>query len=168
MLLATVLFLIGLPLRTPAAVGGIVDFELAGTEDRARAILQSWQDRMGAVRWQLWLDFPFIFSYGGLLLLTARSAARALRDAQRALVRMAAWMAGALGIVAALLDMVENGFLLAMLPDRPSQTLVEWATTAARTKFKLLLATAALLALCWGQVIIGRARVGGARKRSGQ
>jgi hypothetical protein len=67
------------PLKTSVAQG-IVSLELAGSSDRARAILTSWdrRARRAALR-SLWVDFPFIAADSTSLILSCALAAGTLR-----------------------------------------------------------------------------------------
>jgi hypothetical protein len=109
---------------------GIVAFELAGTEERANQIMDSWGDSgRRAARTSLRLDFGYAASYGvltGLLLDRIRQ-----RHNDSALVAL---IAGA----AAIADVVEGASLLAVLKGTDVGVNARRARRAASTKFGFL------------------------------
>ena len=121
-----------------AGGAGIVDFELAGSDEEARSILDAWGTRgKDAARTSLWLDFGFLVAYGAfgaLLALVLRDAAPAgpLRSAGRAAV--------AAPPLAAACDVVENVLLLLVLGGTGGSGAPVAAEVFARAKFTLLLA----------------------------
>ena len=117
---------------------GIIPFELAGTPDRSRRILQMWgADGRSAARASLLLDYPYLIAYSGLQSAVCDAAADALResgsgtlaDAGR-LVCAGQWIAGAF-------DAVENAALLGVLAGH-NDRLPAVARTCACVKFALL------------------------------
>ena len=118
-------FYLNARLNTPAAPQDIVSFELAGTVEKAAAIMQSWElvpaenigeDKTGidlALR-SIWWDYLFLVTYGGFIaLLVLRSG--------RYMDRIG-WKLGKLGpvlaigtLVAAFCDLVENTGMLTTL-----------------------------------------------------
>ena len=171
---AGILAVLGGGLRTPAAPHGILTLEFAGSDtcgcglfsvkvaadsSCVSGILESWSDRLALVWWHLILDYGLMISYGGLLFLTGRSAARALGDARRPLLRTIALAGAAFGVAAALADVVENLLLLRMVGDSGAYGLAPEATPAARIKFGLLIASVAALLVAGSQAIFGRARL---------
>lgn len=120
--------------RTPL---GIVELELAGTERRARVVLDAWdaaerQCARDAVR----LDFLFLLVYSAAIGVACTLAAGRLR-ARSWLVRagfMLAWLQWS----AALLDAVENAALLTMLHGAVRQPWPRIARVCAIPKFVLV------------------------------
>ena len=55
----------GRALKVPSAPGGIVSLQLAGSGQRARAIVDGWREagRLGAARVNLRLDWVFLWLY---------------------------------------------------------------------------------------------------------
>jgi hypothetical protein len=107
---------IGRRLITPATPAKpILEWERAGTEARMREILDAWGP--SGQRWaaaSLGVDLAFLFAYGSAISLACSAAAWSLSDGTRLLrdgFAVAAWG----GILAAALDLVENGFLASML-----------------------------------------------------
>jgi hypothetical protein len=101
-----------MPLRTPAAPFGIVSFELAGSLDKAMAIVKSW-DGSGLINASFGLGFDFLFMpiYGialslGVLLVKDRHS-----SAWHSIGCVLGW--GALG--ATFFDALENFSLFAFL-----------------------------------------------------
>jgi hypothetical protein len=121
---------------------GIVAYELAGTAERADAILEAWGDEGRAVaRRSLILDFAFLFTYGTFLFLAGCALADALPRTTafpRLLAHGARGFAWA-GAAAAGLDALENTALLIMLERGGSTLLSAMAYTAASLKFLLVL-----------------------------
>jgi pimeloyl-ACP methyl ester carboxylesterase len=95
---------------------GIVGFELAGTERRARDILVEWgSDGRGAARLSLWLDFVYLAAYGAFLALASLATRdHARRQGWRRFAAAGTAMA-VLAVAGALFDAVEDVFLLLTL-----------------------------------------------------
>lgn len=127
---------------------GIIPFELAGTPERSRLILERWgADGQSAARVSLLLDYPYLVSYAGLQAAICGAASDALREGGRTtlaaagnLMAIAQWAAGAF-------DAVENAALLGVLAGR-SDRLPGLARTCACAKF-------ALLGLGWSYAALG-------------
>src|SRR3954447_6954291 len=61
---------------------GIIPFELAGTPERSRRIMETWgRSGQRAARSSLILDYPYLVTYSGLQLEGCRWASRRLRGA---------------------------------------------------------------------------------------
>ena len=59
---------------------GIIPFELAGTPERSRRIMERWgPEGRAAARTSLLLDYPFLVTYSGFQLAACRAASDALR-----------------------------------------------------------------------------------------
>ena len=111
--ITTIAVMVGLqvldvPLKTEAAPSGIVSFEFAGSQEKAKQILHSWSSaaRISAGL-SLGLDYLFLLAYAGTIGLGCVLAAHKLSQKQYVLASVGvpvAW--GQLG--AALLDAVEN------------------------------------------------------------
>lgn len=144
---AVVLGALGAPLTTAAAPAGILSFELAGTPERAAAILASWDGaarRAASAVQAVDTVFPAVYVQLGRAL-----AARFTSSPGR-------W-SGAL-VAAGLLDaLVENLALDVILwTGTPTAPLVAVATAAASAKFLLLAASAVAVAV--GALTGARAR----------
>ncbi len=104
---------------------GIIPFELAGTPERAAAVMGAWgEEGRRAARVSLLLDFPFLVAYSGFNVALARAL-----DAP-------AWVAVAVGAGAC--DAVENAALLGVLDGRGGGRLPAVARAFALAKFGLL------------------------------
>ncbi len=153
--------LVGLDTRLHDAGGpGIVPFELAGSAARADAILAEWgPDGRDTARLSLRLDFAFLIAYGAFYALAAAAA----RDLARArgwsrLVPPAALVL-AVPLGAALLDAVENVFLLLTIGDA-GPWAPRLAAVFAGGKFVLTAATAAYVL-----IVLARGAAGAVRSR---
>lgn len=99
---------VDIPLQGVAAPWGIVSFELAGTPQRALAILLQWQQAaaLGHAKLSLIVDFAYLAIYGTFFSMLAIWIGKRL-DEPTWSVR-AAWAA----VLAAGFDVLENGVLL--------------------------------------------------------
>ena len=119
---------------------GIVDFELAGNVDRARAILQSWRDIGWPVRANLALDMAFIPFYSAALFFGGLLAGRALPS----ILGILGPYVAASQLLAGVFDYGENAGLLLTVSDfsrEPSAMrarLPQAAAWCARMKFRLI------------------------------
>jgi pimeloyl-ACP methyl ester carboxylesterase len=127
---------------------GIIEFEIAGTEENAREILDEWGDEgRDAARLSLWLDFLYLALYGAFWAL----AIRAVRDmaARRGWERFA--RAGgrlwAVPIAAAGFDALEDVALLIVLGRSGGDAAPLLAAVFAGLKFLLLAVTLGYVAL---------------------
>jgi hypothetical protein len=130
---------------------GIIDFELAATEDRADEIKGEWgPDGRDRARLSLIVDYPYLVAYGAFLTL----AVAATRDLARGWEwRRWAAFGGAIAtfpVLGALFDAVENANLLLVLDDRGAGAAPLLATVFAGGKF--LLTGVALLYVLSGLV----------------
>lgn len=123
----------------PPVVRGIVDFQLAGTEDRTKEILEVWgsSGRRDA-RINLWLDLPFIVLYSVALYLGVTWAGLQWFNVWPFFVWLG-WFLAYGQLLAGVLDMVEDVCLLRILArDEPGQRLPSIAKVAAQSKFVLV------------------------------
>jgi hypothetical protein len=126
----------GMPLNTDAAPYGIVSFEIAGSVARAEQIISSWDaPARERATFSLGLDFLFIPIYAGAVILGIQLAADKI---QGRLIAWRSWLIAAL-LLAALLDIVENIALLAILFQSPSAPLPSIARLCALLKFTLII-----------------------------
>jgi len=129
----------------------IVEFELAGSEQRAAAMIAEWgSSGRDYARWSLWIDYGFMLSYGCFFAL----AATATRDfaSNHDLRRLAAVgvLAPFLALGAAGFDAVENAFLLLALGGHGGSFAPPIATLCASVKFVLI--ACAIAYVLWGLV----------------
>lgn len=140
-----VMQLLGAPLVTAVAPGGIVSFELAGSLSSAQAMIASWDGRAQIYAGLgLGFDYLFMLAYAGAIGLGCVLVARRLATR---LGHALAWGV----LLAALLDVVENIALIQLLL---GQTAVFWPVLArwcAIPKFALV--AAGLLYVLGGAVI---------------
>ncbi len=125
------------PLRTEAAPGGIVSFELAQTVDAAQGILRSWDaDARTYAAFGLGLDYLFMPAYAlalstGILLM--------VKGRKGWYPQLAAWMGWGV-FAAAVFDAVENYALWQELTGPVISPYPEVAALCASMKFALLIA----------------------------
>jgi hypothetical protein len=123
--------------RGAAAPRGIVSYELAGTADRARAILDQWADGsvVGVAKAMMLIDLAYPLIYGLALLTGLRWAAT--KAGRAPWLRRMSWMA----IAAPAADYVENAALIGQLwTDRATTLSAGLAAAAAWVKFALIIA----------------------------
>jgi hypothetical protein len=129
--------LLGAPLQTAVAPAGIVSFELAGNVSTAQAILDSWDDVAKiSAGFNLGLDYLFLMLYSTTIALAILWLADSLKLTGLAWT-LAGWLAWAQWLAAAL-DAVENGALLAMLVGEVSMPWPQVAFWTASAKFMLI------------------------------
>jgi hypothetical protein len=128
----------GAPLNTDAAPYGVVSFELAGSLERANAILGSW-DSIARERaaFGLGLDFLFIPVYVTAIALGCALASRSLKVRQWPLAALRDLLAWGL-LLAGLFDIIENIALTITLFGTPSAPYPQIAAACAATKFTLI------------------------------
>jgi hypothetical protein len=113
-----------------AGGAGIVPFELAGTPERSRRMMERWgDDGRRAARISLLLDYPFLVSYTGLQVAGCAAAGRVLPAGRYVVPTQVA--AGAF-------DAAENTALLGVLSGHDGGALPAVARFCALAKFALL------------------------------
>ncbi|MBS1513088.1 MAG: hypothetical protein JST86_19790 [Bacteroidetes bacterium] len=132
----------GAPLKTIDTPKGIINLELAGTLTAVQTILSAWSaenpghvDRIAAARLNTWLDFIFIFFYGGFFFFLSKKLGR---------IGQGLWLAAGkwcarFAIAAGLLDMLENTGMLTSLYGNASETNAAFTATASSLKWGLVL-----------------------------
>jgi hypothetical protein len=136
------------PLVTPAAPGGIVTFELAGSASGSQAILDSWDARARTfAAFGLGLDYLFMPTYALALMLGMLLAAGRHAGWLKTLGALAGWGA----LAAALFDAVENIALWKVLLGDISTSWPVVAEFCATLKFALLTfgLVTVLISLVW-------------------
>lgn len=126
------------PLRTSAAPWGVVSFELAGRAEKARAIIDSWDDhaRLSAAL-GLGLDYLFMLLYATTIAIACLWSAEVYKE-------LGWWMADLGGLMAwgvwlaAVLDGVENYSLWRLLSGPVSNPWPRIAWWCASIKFVLI------------------------------
>lgn len=120
----------------PVGPGGIVPFEVAGTAERAAAMMKTWgESGSRAAAFSLGLDFLFIPVYSTAISFGCAWTAGRFRPGM--LHRLGILLAWGLW-VAALLDCIENVALLVLLLDRVIEPWPHIAAVCAWTKFALI------------------------------
>src|SRR5436305_3311614 len=118
---------------------GIIDFELAGSLDHSRRILEFWgHDGHVAARWSVWFDYPYLIAYGAfwaLAVAAVRDIAR--RHAWRRFARIGTVLV-AFPIAAAAFDAVEDIGLLLALGRHGGAFAPRLASVCATAKFILI------------------------------
>jgi len=116
---------------------GIVGFELAGSPRRAEEILALWGPTgRAAARRSLLIDYPYLASYGPLLMILCNRSARRLASRRQGRLARLGPTLGRAQLVAAGLDAVENTALLAVLAGGRGR-LPALARASAVAKFAL-------------------------------
>jgi hypothetical protein len=129
---------------------GVIGFELAGTPQRSRRIMDRWgADGRSAARLSLVLDYPFLVTYAGLQLAACASASDAFHRRGADRLAAAGRVIGPGQIAAGAFDAAENTALLGILAGRDGR-LPAIARVCAQAKF-------ALLAVGWAYVALGAA-----------
>ncbi len=128
----------GQPLKTTVAPGGIVSFELIGSLEGSRSIIDSWQG--GAMSWagiNLGMDFLFLTFYGITIALGCLITRDRIRNEFQLIKQVGMWMAVGV-LVAAGLDVIENVSLIALLVGSENELLPVVARYCAIPKFFLV------------------------------
>jgi hypothetical protein len=138
---------------------GIIPFELAGTTERAREILDSWgRQGRSAARNSLLLDYLFPPTYATLQALICDAIAAGLTKRGRRSLAAAGPMIGWSQLAAAGFDYAENSALLLVLAGRDRR--------APRVARRAALAKFALITLGEGYILVGAVDAGVARLRA--
>ncbi len=126
------------PLRTPAAPWGIVSFELAGSMDKAQAMIDSWDEhaRLSAA-FGLGLDYLFMVLYATTIALACLWSAQVYGELGWWLVDLGGLLAWGVWL-AALLDGIENISLWQLLKGPVSDPWPSIARWCASIKFVLI------------------------------
>lgn len=126
------------PLQTESAPQGIVSYELAGTLDRAQAILDSWgaNGRVYAGL-SLGIDYLFMVAYAGAIGLGCALIGGRLSSRRKRLGALSGLLAWGL-IVAGLLDALENFSLIQTLLGSTETLWPPIARWSATGKFLLI------------------------------
>jgi hypothetical protein len=116
---------------------GIIPFELAGTAERSRQIMETWgEEGRAAAKRSLLLDFPFPATYASLQAMACAASSDALSVRGNRLADVGGLFSWS-QLAAALCDYVENTSLLLILAGRDGR-LPMVARTAAQAKFVLI------------------------------
>lgn len=134
LILQEILSWVSVPLVNETAPWGLFSWQLAGTPERAQAILTSWDQRTQLLAaFGLGLDYLFMLTYAVTFNLACRWSAQKL-----GWDNWGGWI-GSLVWVAALLDAIENACLAIGLLGAAVSPYPEIAAFGAAAKFTLLL-----------------------------
>jgi hypothetical protein len=156
-LLMLALNILGVSLRTNVAPAGIISYELAGSVDRSRSIIESWDSKQRILAgFHLGLDFLFIFIYPSAIAFCLVWISDTIESSQIVLnlLIIVAWLM----FLAVLLDFLENCLLLIMLLNGPTPTWTFIARWSAILKFGIVIVglTSILLGLIVSRIRIDR------------
>ncbi len=135
----------------------IVAFELAGTPDRARTILDEWgpDGRAGATR-AIKIDYGFLITYAVFLAVAVGSIADAVGERTRDWAKALGWGLAGLVLAAGVFDAIESTAVLRVLDTYQSDGisgLATW-TAAIAASAKFLIVAAAVGYLLIGSVVL--------------
>lgn len=138
LLVMVVLNLTGKPLITEAAPRGIISYELAGNQETAQAILDSWDDLAKIYAgFNLGLDYLYLILYSTTIALAIFWLVDLLKIG-RVVRRLAVVLATTLS-AAAILDAIENGALFTMLVNQVTAPWPQISFICAAIKFGLVI-----------------------------
>ena len=137
---------------------GVIELELMRTTTKAEQVLRDYgSDGRSAARTSLWIDYPYLVCYALFYALAcgtlAQRAGRLGRDTWAAVGATLAWC----GLLAGLLDAIENAALLWVLDGHTAQPFPAIAYLCAVPKFAL--SAAVILYLLIGLLVLRRPRV---------
>ena len=133
-----VMNVLGTPLKTSIAPGGIVDYELAGTLAASQSILNSWgQTERICAGLGLGFDYVYIICYSIAIALGCVLVTRALSSRILVLANLGVILAWT-PFVAGILDSIENYALIQLLFGAPSESFAMIARWCAIPKFTLV------------------------------
>ncbi|MEA3285762.1 MAG: hypothetical protein U9Q77_00095 [Candidatus Marinimicrobia bacterium] len=140
----TILTLLGMqitgePLKTEAAPGGIITFELIGTLEGSQDIIKSWSGQtMIYAGINMGLDFLFLALYGFTIALGCLLISQRLPMQWSTVKKLGVWLAAGV-LLASFLDIVENIALIKLLLGSQNEVLPVLAKWVALPKFTLVL-----------------------------
>jgi hypothetical protein len=153
----------GAGLVNESAPYGIISFELAGSVEKAGAILTSW-DRTAEISaaFNLGLDYLFMLAYAASIGLGCTLAGEAMARRGWPLAGLGAWLAWGL-ILAAICDGLENWALMGVLNSLPGPGMLWYgwpslARSSALIKFGLVFA--GVIYLFYGGAVLLVQRLG--------
>ena len=129
----------GAPLKTTAAPGGIVSFELIGSFSGSQNIIQTWQgSTMLYAGLNMGLDFLFLTLYALTIALGCHLLAARMSPDRVFMKQTGIWLGYGI-LLAAFLDIIENISLIKLLTGSQSRLLPQLARWCATPKFILVL-----------------------------
>lgn len=121
----------GAPLRNRIASNGIISLQLAFTEERARAVLASWNRIPRTVWLQIMIDFPMLVAYPIAISLGCAALSQALQGLRARVALGCSWLV----LFAGPLDFVEDLASLQMLSHGATAGLALTVSVCASLKF---------------------------------
>lgn len=121
----------GASLRNRIATNGIVSLQLAFTEARARAVLDSWKHIPQTVWLQIMIDFPMLVAYPIAISLGCAALSQSLRGLRARVALTCSWLV----LLAGPLDLVEDLASLQMLSHGATAALALTVSVCASLKF---------------------------------
>lgn len=123
----------GSKLKTDATPNGIINLEFANTTTKAATVLNAWKgDLISTAKINTYWDFAFLFFYGFLFYTICRWIQQ--KQPLTRIGKLGNYFAK-LSIIAALLDVVENVFMLKVLANQHSEFQLVIMSLASYTKW---------------------------------
>ncbi len=137
------------PLKNATVPGGILDFEFAGNQATAQAILDSWSPEVREMAMLgMGLDYVYLVVYSVFLSLACIAVAQRFSGPAPRAARLGfglSWLV----LTAGLFDAIENFGLIRLLIDGPSDVWARVAFVCAIPKFMLVGAAGIYAGLGW-------------------
>lgn len=145
-------------LKTSATPHGIIALEFAYNTQRVNAVLQAWEtntqgDGISMAKLNTYLDFIFLFFYAGLLFNICRFI---YHKALNAYGRLGYFMAK-MAVLAALLDIIENIFMLTVLHHPVQETALLFMSSASLLKWLTVIFV--IIYSLWGLLLLAKNRI---------
>lgn len=143
----------GAPLRNRVASNGVISLQLAFTEERARAVLASWNHIPRTAWLQIMIDFPMLVAYPIAISLGCVSLSQTLTGLRSRVALACSWLV----LLAGPFDLIEDLASLQMLAHGATAGLALTVSLCASLKFLVVVPSL-------GYLIVARLR---ARAQSG-
>ncbi len=135
----------------------IVEFEMAKTAEKAKALMESWGDE-GTTRFirGIYADFIFIACYSATLFFGCRYAGHL---SGHSIFKNAGYIFSYLALIAGICDILENAGMLFTIKRKVVAWVVHFAYDMAFVKFSLIFITLLFMVIClffWGIDKLGK------------